>query len=210
MRFEDSKLNPKPNSEVNNWQRPNACANWKRDLVIAYQGRTITADHGSTGGGSCLQADQSILLWGFAWQVFIKRCNETLLEMKPYLSLLLCVLRYWIRSMTDIKESLNAVSGPKTLFGGQDSALKSRIWVCALQIYNKRESSLANRGHRTLRTERRWLPYCYRVLLKIRGSSSYAEGYEVQVRSSEHLSRYLLDMGSRSKCNLTMVLSLTV
>ena len=31
-----------------------------------------------------------------------------------------------------------------------------------------------------------------------------------QVRSSEHLSRYWLGMESRSKCNLTMVLSLTV
>ena len=30
--------------------------------------------------------------------------------------------------MKDIKESLNAVSRPKTLFGGQDSAEKSRIW----------------------------------------------------------------------------------
>ena len=30
--------------------------------------------------------------------------------------------------MKDIKESLNAASGPKTLFGGLDSAEKSRIW----------------------------------------------------------------------------------
>jgi len=44
----------------------------------------------------------------------------------------------------DINESLKAVSGPKTLFGGQDLAERSMIWwnpcrVCALQRDNKSE-----------------------------------------------------------------------
>ena len=71
--------NPKPNSDVNNWPWGNECAHCKRDLVTACLRHTITADHGSTGGGSGLQADQSILLWRLAWQEFIKWCNETLL-----------------------------------------------------------------------------------------------------------------------------------
>ena len=40
--------------------------------------------------------------------------------------------------------------------------------------------SLANRSHRPLRAESRWLTYCYRPLLKIRGSGGYVEDYEVK------------------------------
>ena len=66
--------------------------------------------------------------------------------------------------------------------------------------------SLANRSHRPLWVERHWLPYCYRLLLKIRGSGSYAEDYKVKWgHQSTHV-----DMGSRKKCDLTVVLSLTV
>ena len=35
-------------------------------------------------------------------------------------SLLPCVLRFGITSMKDTKESLNAESGPRALFGGQE------------------------------------------------------------------------------------------
>ena len=49
---------PKPNREVNNWQWWNTCTHWKCDLITACLRRAISADHGSTRGGSvCEQSE---------------------------------------------------------------------------------------------------------------------------------------------------------
>ena len=95
--------------------------------------------------------------------------------------------------MKDIKESLNAVSRPKTLFGGQDSAKKSRIWYsnaeCTLQRDNKPEplitTPLPDRVWQIVATDLFKLKGVdYLVVIdyfsEIRGGSSYAEDKEVK------------------------------
>ena len=57
-------------------RRVHEFSNWRRKKCIhtskAWSLAKTTADYGSAGGGSCLQTDQSVLLLGMAWKVFIK------------------------------------------------------------------------------------------------------------------------------------------
>ena len=102
-----------------------------------------TADYGSAGGRSCLQTDQSVLLLGMAWKVFIKGrdgivvvklvwtvsgAEHTAQRIQDRNPLLPRVLGHCLRSMEGTKESLSVVSGPKALFGGQGSTETSKIW----------------------------------------------------------------------------------